>query len=98
MMQLVLMMIGAAAFLMAVFLDYLRRLPEAPTCPECGSLTCETDRGPLADQILANMPAMGLRTCRSCGWVGLMRWRLAQQEAPRRVAGSHGRAPVSQTR
>lgn len=93
MMHIVVLMTGAAVVLVTMFLHYLQRLPEAPSCPECGSVTRETDRGLLADQILANLPAMGLRACASCGWVGLMRWRPALQHAAGRVAGSRGGKP-----
>jgi hypothetical protein len=67
-------MVGAAAAMWAL-IHYVQRLPDAPLCPQCGSVTCETDRGLIAGQILSVLPDTGLRVCRSCEWTGLMRWR-----------------------
>lgn len=62
-------------------LHYLTRLPEAPVCPSCRSVTTRWERseGLGADLVQAVMSTTQLRRCTECGWQGRMRWRWAVQ-------------------
>lgn len=74
----------AAALAAPLFLfHYLRRLPEAPACPACRSVTCEAVvRGApsVMDRAWALLHATPVRSCTTCGWEGRMRWRWATRE------------------
>ncbi len=58
---------------------YLERLPEAPACPVCRTVTRPAGEHPLADRLFDSLPVTLVRECGQCGWAGRMRWRLAQR-------------------
>jgi len=64
---------------------WVGRLPYAPECPHCQTVTVTGRRrahGPL-DRVYEALTETAVRTCTRCGWAGRMRWRLA----PERVGG-----------
>jgi hypothetical protein len=64
---------------------WLGRLPYAPECPHCRTVTgAQAARGRL-ERAYERLTATALRSCAQCGWAGRMRWRLA----PQQVAGRH---------
>jgi len=76
------MMAVAAPWVLA---RYHGRLPYAPECPHCHTVTGQLPaRGALARAYEA-LTASAVRRCARCGWAGRMRWRLA----PERVGGRH---------
>ncbi len=58
----------------------LVRLPYAPECPTCRSVTAQPVRTTHFDRMLAHR-GVSLRSCPRCGWAGRMRWRLAEERA-----------------
>jgi hypothetical protein len=68
------------AFLASPFLlqHYLERLPWAPSCPACRSLTREVRSGWWPGQLVPSLAATFLSECTDCGWRGRMRWRWAR--------------------
>jgi hypothetical protein len=64
-----------------VLTRYLGRLPYAPECPHCQTVTVTGQRrahGTL-DRACEALTATAVRTCTRCGWAGRMRWRLAPE-------------------
>lgn len=62
---------------------YLGRLPYAPECPHCHTVTGQLPARGALERACAALTASAVRSCARCGWAGRMRWRLA----PERVGG-----------
>ncbi|HEX8395197.1 MAG TPA: hypothetical protein VF665_22810 [Longimicrobium sp.] len=62
---------------------YLGRLPVAPQCPCCRTVTDRRRTAGSVDLLLARLGGAAARECRRCGWAGRMRWRVATQSAGR---------------
>lgn len=62
---------------------YLVRLPYAPECPACRGVTAEPARATSVDRLMAQYGGAATRNCPRCGWSGRMRWRLAEERAPK---------------
>jgi hypothetical protein len=58
----------------------LVRLPYAPECPTCRSVTAQPMHSNRLDRLLAHS-GVSFRSCPRCGWAGRMRWRLAEERA-----------------
>ena len=58
----------------------LVRLPFAPECPTCRSVTAQPVHTSRFDRLLARS-GVAFRSCPRCGWAGRMRWRLAEEHA-----------------
>lgn len=72
------------AILGALAAQYLARLPVAPQCPACRSVTGQPAHASGADRLLARLGGAAARQCPRCGWSGRMRWRLAPEHAGRK--------------
>ena len=77
-----------AAVMMAVAVPwvltrYLGRLPYAPECPHCHTVTGQLPARGALGRAYEALTASAVRSCARCGWAGRMRWRLA----PERVGG-----------
>jgi hypothetical protein len=57
---------------------YLERLPWAPSCPSCRSITREVHSGWSALHLVPSFAATFLGECTDCGWRGRMRWKWAR--------------------
>ncbi len=68
---------------------YLARLPYAPECPRCRSVTSPPASVGALDRLYALLAATSVRRCGRCGWGGRMRWRLAEERV-RRPRHRHG--------
>jgi hypothetical protein len=66
---------------------YLARLPYAPECPCCRTVTSAPRRVGWIDRACAVLAATPVRSCARCGWAGRMRWRLAVERARRHRHG-----------
>jgi len=78
-------LLAAAALAPWLLSRWVGRLPVAPECPHCRTVTGgHVPRGAL-ERACARLTATAMHTCARCGWAGRMRWRLA----PQRVAGRH---------
>ena len=68
-----------------VLARWVGRLPYAPECPHCQTVTVTArPRAQGAfDRAYEALTATAVRTCTRCGWAGRMRWRLA----PERIGG-----------
>lgn len=62
---------------------YFGRLPVAPQCPCCRTITDRRRHAGSVDLLLARIGGAAARECRRCGWTGHMRWRVATQSASR---------------
>ena len=64
-----------------VLARYLGRLPYAPECPHCSTVTVTGQRPAqgAVERAYASLTASAVRTCTRCGWAGRMRWRLAPE-------------------
>ncbi len=62
---------------------YFGRLPVAPQCPCCRTVTDRRTSAGSLDLLLARLGGAAFRECRRCGWAGRMRWRVAAQSAGR---------------
>ncbi|HEX5724943.1 MAG TPA: hypothetical protein VFX98_05730 [Longimicrobiaceae bacterium] len=82
------MILALAAAVPLVAAHYLARLPFAPECPQCRSMTGQPQPHTLVDRLCALMAATPVRRCGRCGWAGRMRWRLAGERA--RTTQRHG--------
>ena len=84
-MLLITMWILAAAMAVATAYaaHHLARLPYAPDCPACRSVTAQSVRTSRVDRALARYSGADARRCPRCGWTGRMRWRLAVERVPR---------------
>ena len=80
------MVITLAVLLGASYLaaNYLWRLPYAPECPACKSVTSQRARTSRVDGLLARRASVSARHCTRCGWSGRMRWRLAAERVKRK--------------
>jgi hypothetical protein len=67
--------------------QYLERLPWAPTCPSCRSVTREVRSSWSAVQLVPTLASTFLGECSDCGWRGRMRWKWARG----RMRGGNGR-------
>jgi hypothetical protein len=56
---------------------YQERLPYAPECPHCHSVTGQRPAHGAFERAYEALTASAVRTCTRCGWAGRMRWRLA---------------------
>ena len=63
-----------------VLTRYLGRLPYAPECPHCHTVTTgqRPARGAF-ERAYEALTASAVRSCTRCGWAGRMRWRLAPE-------------------
>ena len=63
-----------------VLTRYLGRLPYAPECPHCHTVTTgqRPARGTF-ERAYEALTASAVRSCTRCGWAGRMRWRLAPE-------------------
>jgi hypothetical protein len=71
---------GAAVVLLmlpGVWTRYRSRLPDAPFCPGCRSVTSDCDELWLFTHFLPSLADTVRRECKRCGWRGRMRLRLA---------------------
>lgn len=66
----------------AYALVHLARLPMAPACPHCRSVTGQRSRPGLLDRAFAAVADAVARECSHCGWAGRMRWRPALGRTP----------------
>jgi drug/metabolite transporter (DMT)-like permease len=66
-----------------VLARYLGRLPYAPECPHCHTVTGQRPARGALERAYEALTASTVRSCARCGWAGRMRWRLA----PERVGG-----------
>jgi hypothetical protein len=84
-MLLALLFVGALTLLMlpSLFDRYLQRIPDAPHCPGCRSLTRGEDGPGVVALLLPALAATVIRECSACGWKGRMRLRLLPEGAPR---------------
>jgi len=64
-----------------VLWHYVERLPYAPECPHCRTVTAQTAARGVVDRLCAAWAATPVRSCTRCGWAGRMRWRLAHERA-----------------
>jgi hypothetical protein len=80
-MSLTLLLVGAFTLVMLPNLvdRYLQRIPDAPLCPGCRSLTRGGNGPGLLAMILPALAATVVRECSACGWRGRMRLRLAPE-------------------
>lgn len=60
---------------------YVERLPVAPACPSCRSVTRETASRMPALHLLPSLAVTFVGECGRCGWRGRMRWRWAPRRA-----------------
>lgn len=76
---------GVATLLLlsSLFDWYLQRLPDAPWCPGCRSLTRGDDALNALAYLLPSLASTAVRECGSCGWRGRMRLRFAPEGARR---------------
>lgn len=58
---------------------YVARLPYAPECPCCRTVTAQAPVHGAVDRLCALLTATPVRTCARCGWAGRMRWRIAHE-------------------
>lgn len=79
----VLAFLAAAAALPLLAAHHLARLPYAPECPHCRSVTGPPAHTGVADRLWASVAATPVRTCGRCGWAGRMRWKVAAERAGR---------------
>lgn len=66
-----------------LFVQHVHRLPQAPACPQCRTVTAQHAVDSPWDRLYALLAATPVRRCIRCGWAGRMRWRLATQRARR---------------
>lgn len=78
------LVLAVAMLLPGAVAQYLARLPYAPDCPRCQSMTGQRTVPGTFDWLYGLLLATPVRMCRRCGWTGRMRWRLATQRAERR--------------
>jgi hypothetical protein len=62
-----------------VLTRYVGRLPYAPACPHCSSVTGQRPAYGAVERASEALTASAVRTCTRCGWAGRMRWRLAPE-------------------
>jgi hypothetical protein len=79
----IVVMAGILAVVPLVLGQYVHRLPWAPECPHCHTVTQAAHAG-LFDRLCALVAATPVRHCARCGWAGRMRWRLAHERARNR--------------
>lgn len=60
---------------------YLTRLPVAPSCPTCRSVTHEAAATWASMRGLASVTLTSIRACTRCGWHGRMRWKYATERS-----------------
>ena len=71
---LLMVMMAAAPW---VLTRYVGRLPVAPECPHCTSVTGQRSAHGSLERAYEALTASAVRSCTRCGWAGRMRWRLA---------------------
>lgn len=64
-----------------LFHRYLERLPEAPACPSCRTVTRDAGTDGWAAHLAPVLLVTIVRECSRCGWKGRMRWRWAERRA-----------------
>lgn len=73
---LVFSLIALALLLPHLVQMYLERLPVAPACPACRSVTRQRNRWPILQRVVS-LAATSWCECSGCGWTGRMRWKWA---------------------
>lgn len=74
----VLLIVGMAAAPW-VLTRYVGRLPYAPECPHCSSVTGQRPAQGPVERAYEALTGSAVRSCTRCGWAGRMRWRLAPE-------------------
>jgi hypothetical protein len=71
--------VGVAVLVPWTLTHYVHRLPYAPECPHCRTVTAQAPVHGVLDRLCALVAATPVRHCARCGWAGRMRWRLAHE-------------------
>ena len=73
------LLLAAVAAAPWVVARHLGRLPYAPECPHCRSVTGQRPAHGAFERAYGALTASTVRSCARCGWAGRMRWRLAPE-------------------